>query len=75
MTARKIPNKHPGEVLLEDFIKPMKLSQYRAAPEQTAVSTFRQTSSLMDESLDFHPAACIFAIPWSACKSHRLSKT
>ena len=29
-TAR-LPNVHPGEVLLEDFLKPLGLSQYRLA--------------------------------------------
>lgn len=31
-TAKKIlPNVHPGEILLEDFLKPAGLSQYRLA--------------------------------------------
>jgi antitoxin HigA-1 len=29
--ARRLPNVHPGEVLLEDFLKPLALSQYRLA--------------------------------------------
>jgi len=29
----RLPNIHPGEVLLEDFLKPMGLSQYRLAKE------------------------------------------
>ena len=29
----KLPNIHPGEVLLEEFMKPMGLSQYRLANE------------------------------------------
>jgi antitoxin HigA-1 len=29
----KIPNIHPGEVLLEDFLKPMNISAYRLAKE------------------------------------------
>ncbi len=29
----KLPPVHPGEVLLEDFIKPLKLSQYRLAKD------------------------------------------
>lgn len=28
---KKLPPIHPGEVLLEDFMKPLKLSQYRVA--------------------------------------------
>ena len=28
-----IPNIHPGEILLEDFLKPMGISQYRLANE------------------------------------------
>ncbi len=27
----RLPNVHPGEVLLEEFLKPLKLSQYRLA--------------------------------------------
>lgn len=30
---RAIPLAHPGEILLEDFLKPMGLSQYRLAKE------------------------------------------
>lgn len=33
MTKRDFPPIHPGEVLLEDFLKPMELSQYRLAKE------------------------------------------
>jgi addiction module HigA family antidote len=33
MSKRKIPNIHPGEVLLEDFMKPLELSQYRVAKD------------------------------------------
>ncbi|GAI24563.1 unnamed protein product, partial [marine sediment metagenome] len=29
----KIPNIHPGEILFEDFLKPMNLSIYRLAKE------------------------------------------
>ncbi len=31
--ARSLPNIHPGEVLLEEFLKPLKLSQNRLARE------------------------------------------
>lgn len=31
MSKRDFPPIHPGEILLEDFLKPMKLSQYRLA--------------------------------------------
>lgn len=31
MTQRDFPPIHPGEILLEDFLKPMKLSQYAVA--------------------------------------------
>jgi antitoxin HigA-1 len=31
MSERRIPPVHPGEVLLEDFLKPMGISQYRLA--------------------------------------------
>jgi addiction module HigA family antidote len=31
MTKRKIEPIHPGEILLEEFLKPMKISQYRLA--------------------------------------------
>jgi antitoxin HigA-1 len=29
--SHRLPNVHPGEVLLEDFLKPLGLSQYRLA--------------------------------------------
>ena len=31
MSARKLPPIHPGEILLEEFLKPMDISQYRLA--------------------------------------------
>ncbi len=31
MTKKRIPPVHPGEVLFEDFMKPMGISQYRLA--------------------------------------------
>ena len=31
MSKRKMPPVHPGEILLEDFMKPLGLSQYRLA--------------------------------------------
>jgi len=31
--ARKLPPVHPGEVLLEEFLKPMGLSQYQLAKD------------------------------------------
>ena len=31
MSERRIPPVHPGQVLLEDFLKPMEISQYRLA--------------------------------------------
>jgi len=38
----KLPNIHPGEILLEEFLKPMEVSAYRLAKEtgipQTRVS-------------------------------------
>jgi len=30
---RKVPYPHPGEILLEEFLKPMGISQYRLAKE------------------------------------------
>ena len=33
MKAKKIPPVHPGEILMEEFLKPMKISQYRAAKD------------------------------------------
>ena len=33
MSKRKIPPIHPGEILLEEFLKPMGISQYRLAKE------------------------------------------
>ncbi len=39
---KKLPNIHPGEVLLEEFLLPMKISQYKLAKDlnipQTRVS-------------------------------------
>ena len=41
-TAGRLPNVHPGEVLLEEFLKPMAISAYRLAKEtklsQTRIS-------------------------------------
>jgi addiction module HigA family antidote len=31
MNEKKLPPVHPGEILLEDFLKPMEISQYRLA--------------------------------------------
>ena len=33
MHIEKLPLVHPGEVLLEDFLKPMSISQYRLAKD------------------------------------------
>ena len=33
MKETRIPPVHPGEVLLEDFLKPLGISQYRLAKE------------------------------------------
>lgn len=33
MTKRSFPPIHPGEVLLEEFLNPMKISQYRLAKD------------------------------------------
>ena len=33
MSAKKLAPVHPGEVLLEEFLKPMELSQYRLAKD------------------------------------------
>jgi len=33
MNEEKLPPIHPGEILLEEFLKPMKLSQYRLAKD------------------------------------------
>lgn len=33
MTVRKIRSVHPGEILLEEFLKPMGISQYRLAKD------------------------------------------
>jgi addiction module HigA family antidote len=30
---RKVPYPHPGEILIEEFLKPMAISQYRLAKE------------------------------------------
>jgi|SRR5688572_17792976 len=33
MSGEKLPPVHPGEILLEEFLKPMELSQYRLAKD------------------------------------------
>lgn len=33
MTTAKLPPVHPGEILLEEFLNPMELSQYRLAKD------------------------------------------
>src|SRR3977135_2890738 len=33
MTRRKLPPVHPGEILLEEFLSPLGVSQYRLAKE------------------------------------------
>lgn len=33
MTAKKLPPIHPGEILLEEFLKPLGISQYRLAKD------------------------------------------
>ncbi|MBF0104076.1 MAG: HigA family addiction module antidote protein [Deltaproteobacteria bacterium] len=33
MTKNKIPPIHPGEILLEEFLEPMEISQYRLAKD------------------------------------------
>ena len=32
-SRREIPHSHPGEILLEEFLKPMGITQYRLAKE------------------------------------------
>lgn len=31
--AKKMPSIHPGEILMEEFLKPLKISQYRLAKD------------------------------------------
>ena len=38
MAARKLAPIHPGEILLEEFLKPMGLSQYRLAKDLSVPS-------------------------------------
>jgi addiction module HigA family antidote len=33
MRVREIPPIHPGEILLEEYLKPMSISQYRLAKD------------------------------------------
>lgn len=33
MTSQKLPPIHPGEILLEEFLKPLNISQYRIAKD------------------------------------------
>lgn len=39
MTETRIPPVHPGEVLLEDFLKPLGISQYRFVIVQMEMDT------------------------------------
>jgi len=36
MTEQKLPPIHPGEILREEFLKPMGISQYRLAKDISA---------------------------------------
>ena len=38
--SNRLPNIHPGEILLEEFLQPMGISQYRLAQE-TSISPMR----------------------------------
>jgi addiction module HigA family antidote len=33
MATRRIPSTHPGEILLEEFLQPLNISQYRIAKD------------------------------------------
>ena len=33
MKEKKLPSNHPGEILIEEFLKPMGISQYRVAKD------------------------------------------
>jgi addiction module HigA family antidote len=33
MKEKKLPSIHPGEILIEEFLKPMRISQYRLAKD------------------------------------------
>ena len=33
MRTKKIPSVHPGEILMEEFLKPMNISQYRLSKD------------------------------------------
>ncbi len=33
MNAKKLPSVHPGEILMEEYLEPMGISQYRLAKE------------------------------------------
>jgi len=35
MAERKLPPIHPGEILLEEFLKPLSISQYRLAKDMS----------------------------------------
>ena len=38
MTTQKLKPIHPGEVLMEEFLKPMGISQYKLAKDISVVS-------------------------------------
>ncbi len=57
--ARKLSPVHPGEVLLEEFLRPMSISQYQLAKDISvppAGST--RSSSASVQSLRIRPCAC-----------------
>ena len=67
---RKLPNIHPGEVLLEDFLKPMNITPYRLAKEinisQTRISDIihRKRRVTADTALRLSKFFCTSAKLW-----------
>jgi addiction module HigA family antidote len=72
----KIPNIHPGEILLEDFLIPMEISAYRLAKEtninQTRISEIikGKRSITVDTALRFSKFFGNSPEFWINCQTH-----
>jgi antitoxin HigA-1 len=48
MSAEKIAPVHPGEILLEEFLKPLRMSQYKLAKDISVPARRINESSMAD---------------------------
>ena len=67
MKEKKLPPIHPGEILMEEFLKPMELSQYRLAKD-IGVTPIR-----IDFGRDDQPIGRS-GLPRTAIPMHRICK-